>query len=307
MSSRPWLVIALVLVSTSMPCTPLPAQEQQIPRELALALIPYGATEGGEIIVGQLPADIASDFVLPLGGRVLGSFVSLAYAQAVVTIPGSADSAAAFARRSLTDHGWVPRQPSIPRMGGLQYASPQTNVPVTFCKAGSPATMVVSTQYHGPATLLRLTRNMNSSICDSDLQRSGALTSSASISFGTQAVTTMQSRMAEMPLASVPPLYAPTDLRRSQSCRAIDAAMMGTQSQNQPLKTDLSMRDILAYYARQLDSAGWKSAIPDSSSVAGTWANATTGQEVTIIISQMPAQLGCYEVTLRATAARKAK
>lgn len=45
----------------------VPAQEQ-IPRELALALIPYGGSDGGEIIVGQIPPDLATVFTLPAGG-----------------------------------------------------------------------------------------------------------------------------------------------------------------------------------------------------------------------------------------------
>src|SRR5205823_11241843 len=45
-----------LLVLIALPSSPVPAQEQ-IPRELALALIPYGGTDGGEIIVGQIPPD----------------------------------------------------------------------------------------------------------------------------------------------------------------------------------------------------------------------------------------------------------
>ena len=75
-------------------------QTDQIPKELALALIPYGASDGGEIIVGQMPPDLATTFTLPPGGQVLGSFVSLSYMQVVMTLPGGLDSASAFARRS---------------------------------------------------------------------------------------------------------------------------------------------------------------------------------------------------------------
>ena len=53
----------------------VPAQQADIPRELALALIPYGGTDGGEIIVGQIPPDLATTFTLPAGGRILGTLV----------------------------------------------------------------------------------------------------------------------------------------------------------------------------------------------------------------------------------------
>src|SRR5437764_2962574 len=111
------------------------AQDPQIPRELALALIPFGGTDGGEIIVGQLPPDIAATFDVPPGAHVLGSFVSLTYAQVVMTTPARADSALAFARHSLTEHGWVPRQPQRPAMGGLQYGSRPSSTPSTFCRS----------------------------------------------------------------------------------------------------------------------------------------------------------------------------
>ena len=74
------------------------AQSDQVPKELALALIPYGANEGGEIVVGQLPPDLAANMTLPPGARVLGSFMSLGYgsghpAQLVVGTGGDLDDA----------------------------------------------------------------------------------------------------------------------------------------------------------------------------------------------------------------------
>jgi len=79
------------------------------------------------------------------------------------------------------------------------------------------------------------------------------------------------------------------------------------ESQEQPLRTELSPQEILAHYGRQLDSAGWKPVTGTPTSVAGTWADATNGQEVTISVTKLPAQSGCYQVTLRATARRSTK
>jgi len=282
----------------------VPAQEQ-IPRELALALIPYGAGDGGEIIVGQIPPDLATTFTLPAGGRVLGSFVSLTYAQVVMTLPGSLDSAAAFARRSLVEHGWVPRPMPMMRAGGLQYGSQRNPLPATYCKAGSPDAITISTQFHGQTTLLRLTRNTGSSMCDQPTQ-GFASTTINSPTFTAERVVSMESRMAQMPMATVPPLYSPGDVRASQVCRP-QAGSMGVESQSQPLRTEMSLQDILAHYGRQLDSAGWKPVAATGSSVAGTWANAENGQEVTVTVTKMPAQAGCYEVSLRATARRSTK
>lgn len=275
--------------------------DTQIPRELALALIPYGGTDGGEIIVGQLPPDIASTFDVPPGGRVLGSFVSLTYAQVVMTVPVRADSAVAFARRSLTEHGWTPRVPPAPRIGGLQYSTRQATTPSTFCRAGSPDAMTVSAQFHGATTLLRLTRSTGSSICDpatnARLTLSGGLAASNSIA--------LQERMAEIPLASVPPLYAPSDFRLSQTCRQGNM-QTGQESQEQPLKTEMSLTEVLSYYGRQLDSAGWKSS-PADANASGSWTNPQTAQEVTITVSRNTASTGCYDVLLRATPRRSTR
>ena len=110
--------------------------------------------------------------------------------------------------------------------------------------------------------------------------------------------------MAEMPLASVPPLWSPADGRVSQVCRRPNG--MGSQTQDQPLRTDLSSQEILTHYGRQLDSAGWKS-VNNASSVAGTWTNPQNGQEVTIRITPVATQAGCYDVSLSATARRSTK
>lgn len=281
------------------------AQDAQIPRELALALIPYGGTDGGEIIVGQLPPDIAATFDVPTGAHVLGSFVSLTFAQVVMTMPGRADSALAFAGRSLTAHGWVPRLPQRPPMGGLQYGSRPSTTPSTFCRSGSPDAMTVSAQFHGPVTLLRLTRNTGSNICDPSLNT--RITNSSGALVSSERVTFSEARMAEMPLATVPPLFAPSDFRLSQTCRSAGSMPMGLESQEQPLKTELSPSEVLAFYGKQLDSAGWKPTPPDAATVSGSWMNPQTGQQVTINVAKNPTATGCYDVSLRASQRRSTK
>jgi hypothetical protein len=79
---------------------------------------------------------------------------------------------------------------------------------------------------------------------------------------------------------------------------------MNDQSQNQPLMTDLSPTEVLAYFGRQLDSAGWKSSSNEAERVSKTWSKAigTRGtQEVTITVTKTASQNGCFDVSLRAT------
>jgi hypothetical protein len=226
--------------------------------------------------------------------------------QVVMTLPSGLDSAAAFARRSLVEHGWVPRPMPMMRMGGLQYGSQRNSLPATYCKSGSPDAITIATQFHGQTTLLRLTRNTGSSMCD-ESRLSGIASSSFSTGTGVTGnqFVAIEQRMAEMPMATVPPLYSPGDVRASQVCRSPNG--MSMEAQQQPLRTELSPQEILGHYGRQLDSAGWKAVTGAPASVAGTWANAANGQEVTIGVTKLPAQAGCYEVSLRATARRSTK
>jgi hypothetical protein len=77
--------------------------------------------------------------------------------------------------------------------------------------------------------------------------------------------------------------------------------------QTQPLRTELSLPEILAHYGKQLDSAGWKPMSVRGESTSGTWTNAATGQDVTITIAKMSNMTGCYDVSLRATARRSSR
>lgn len=274
------------------------AQADQIPKELALALIPYGASQGGEIIVGKLPPELAASITLPPGGRVLGSFVSLDYGQAVLTLPISADSAHAVIRRSLVEHGWTERQPMSSRMGGLQYGQ-RGALPTFFCKAGTPGALNLSTQFYGRETLVRLTQNggMN---CNADMMTGVASSTvgvtSAAISF----------RNSAMPLATLPPLWSPGDpMSSGRICRpTTSTGPLPYQSQEQTLRSDLSAQQILAFYGKQLDSAGWKSVTAPNDNAASTWTRAAgsdSAQDVTLGVTKLTIP-GCYEVTLRATA-----
>jgi hypothetical protein len=265
---------------------------------LALALIPFGASEGGEIIVGKLPLDLATSISLPPGGRVLGSFVSLGYGQAVLALPLTADSARTFIRRQLIEHGWTPTGSMGSRMGGLQFGQ-RGSEPTLFCKSGAAGTLNLTSQFYGRETLVRLTRNGDASSCDGEIRAVGT-------AIGTTSVT-MSSREAYMPLNTLPPLWSPGDPMSSmRACRPPNPnGMMPYQSQEQWLRTDLSAQAILDYYGRQLDSAGWKGVTAPNDHAARTWsianARGDTTQDVTLTVSKLSTP-GCYQIELRATA-----
>lgn len=278
------LVSALVLAFA----VPTSAQtREQIPKDLALALMSAGAVEGGEIIVGQMPMDLTSLLTLPAGAHVLGSFVSTAYAQAVLTLPVRTDSALALVRKSLVEHGFATRSAMPPQMGGLQFGPPGGVFPNSFCKAGDPTSLTVTAQFYGPSTtLIHVMRNVNSGLCD-QLNRAEVRTQA----------------MQDYPLSTVPPLWSPGDYRIS-NVRCRRQSSMGDANQNQPLMTDLSPTEILAYYGKQLDSAGWKATSSEADRITKSWSKqiGTRGtQEVTLTVTKSTAQNGCYDISLRAT------
>ena len=261
--------------------------QEQIPKDLALALMSAGAVEGGEIIVGQMPMDLTGLLTLPTGAHVLGSFVSTAYAQAVLTLPVRTDSALALVRKSLLEHGFATRNATPPQMGGLQFGPAGGVFPNSFCKAGDPTSLTVTAQFYGPSTtLVHVMRNVNSGMCD-QLNRAEVRSQA----------------MQDYPLSTVPPLWSPGDYRVANvRCRRQSA--MGDANQNQPLITDLSPAEVLAYYGKQLDSAGWKTTSTEVDRVTKSWAKqiGTRGtQEVTLTVTKNATQNGCYDISLRAT------
>jgi hypothetical protein len=288
------LLLALLLASA----TPhgAQAQQDQIPKELALALIPFGSSEGGEIIVGKLPPDLAASIALPAGVRVLGSFVSLGYGQAVLTLPVAADSARSLIRAQLLGHGWTPIGPTGSRMGGLQFGQ-RGSQPNLFCKTGAAGTLNVTTQFYGRETLVRLTRSGDMSGCDAEVR--GLATTVGVTSM------TLSSREALMPLSSLPPLWSPGDPMSSmRACRPqTPNGMVPYQSQEQWLRTDQSAQAILDYYGQQLDSAGWKPATAPNEHAVRTWSkvNGDTAQDVTLTVTKLSTP-GCFEIGLRASA-----
>lgn len=286
MRARQILIACSLTVAMGAPV--LAQSNEEIPKDLALALLAAGAPEGGEIIVGRMPMDLSSLLTLPGGAHVLGSFVNTSYAHVVLTLPFRTDSALAVVRRALNEHGFTTRTAAPPQMGGLQFGPPGGVYANSFCKTGDPTSLILSGQFYGPSvTLIHLTRNVNSTICDqprTDMVRTQA--------------------MENYPLSSVPPLWSPGDYRLSSvRCRR-QGGGGNDASQTQALLIDLSLNDVLTYYGKQLDSAGWKSISSDTDRVSKTWSKTigTRGtQEVTITVSRMAAQSGCYDVALRAT------
>lgn len=270
------------------------AQQDQIPKELALALIPFGASEGGEIIVGKLPPDLAASVTLPPGGRVLGSFVSLGYGQAVLTVPFGADSARAFVRGQLLDHGWAAAGATAFRMGGLQFG-PRGSLPTIFCKPGTSGTLNLSTQYYGRETLVRLTRNSDMSACEGEVRGTSRDNN-----------VSLAEREAAMPFSTVPPLWSPGDpLSSMRVCRTPSSSgALSFQSQEQWLRSELSAQAILDYYGKQLDSAGWKPATTTMQHLAKTWTKVTpsgdSAQDLTLSVTKI-ATPACYQIDLQAT------
>ena len=286
-SERLLLGILLSFAQPGLSDRSVAAAQNLVPKELALALV-RGASDGGDILVGAMPPDLAADLPTPPGGRVLGSFVSASYVQVVIAMPGTADSALAYARRSLLQHGWQGWQPPSDPEGGLRFQPSASEAPTRFCRTGSmqPDALTVSASFYGYNTsLLRLTRTA-SGMCDPSTRMQAA-----------------QSRagMMRMPFADVPPLYAPSGPGAAFAACRSSGGFRGRSSQSQPVQSTMAASEILTHYGRQLDSAGWRSRKDaNTATAAGQWMKVDSAgtREVTITVSAIAARTGCYNVEL---------
>ena len=289
---REYLLLGILLATASPALTQRPPTTAQevVPKELALALV-RGSPDGGDILVGSVPTDLAPDLPVPTGGRILGSFVSPSYVQVVMTFPGRTDSALAFARRSLVDHGWLAWQPPVvEERGGLTFGRSPSMMPTTFCRAGGaqPDGLTIAASFYGPNTsLLRVTRSMNG-MCDTSMRAEA---------------TRSRGGLMQSPFSTVPPLYPPAETQNSSSaCRSASTGYRGGASQGgMPMRTTMSATELLAHYGRQLDSAGWKAITgTEAARVAGKWTKSDSlgTREVTLTVSGMPSRAGCYTVEL---------
>lgn len=104
------------------------------------------------------------------------------------------------------------------------------------------------------------------------------------------------------PFGEVPPLWSPGDPMTSmRACRQVGPGFTSSATQQQELKTDLTAQQILAYYGKQLDSAGWKTASAPNESASGMWMNSQgrdTSTELTLTVTRMPVA-NCFEIQLR--------
>lgn len=275
-----------ILLATASPVLPRGSTalaQEVIPRDLALALVRFGQ-DGGDILVGSAPADLAQDLPVPPGGRILGSFVGPSYVQVVITFPGRTDSALAFARRALVARGWHSWEPPVEQRGGLtSRTSPM--MPDTFCRAGEDGLTITASFYGSTTSLLRVTRSMNG-MCSASMRAEAA-----------------RSRIGMMasPFTTVPTLSPPAESDNAwNACRGPSTGFHGSASQgSQPVRSTMSASEVLTHFGRQLESAGW-SAGRGTESVVGKWTKSDSlgTREVTLTVSAMPNRAGCYNVEL---------
>jgi hypothetical protein len=176
----------------------------------------------------------------------------------------------------------------------LQFTPPGT-VPTLLCKRGAQEGVSLTSQPHGQETLVRLTLMSEVGYC---------YMTSGTVSAERVEFVQMQPR-GFVPLASVPPLWSPGDpVASMRACRGSNPNNVGlaSQTQEQELRTGMSEEEILSFYGKQLDSAGWKVATPIPR-VSRTWSKATPNgdstQDVTLTVSKLSTP-SCYHLELRA-------
>ena len=214
-------------------------------RELATRLLtpPYGGPTGQaetvSLLPGQLPNDPAFDLSVPPGGRVVGSAVyaaggTTAAVDIVVDAPGNASDVETFYQRVLTGRGWSDSAYKGMPLGGFQ----PNQGPITrfFCAPAGPGFLQLS--------VLARTGSPNDVRLHAELTTPGPCGINAGIPTGPPGYD------------KLPPLYAPNGVQL-QSAGPGGGGPLPRASSSAEATTELSVSDLEAHFAQQLQAAGW--------------------------------------------------
>lgn len=112
----------------------------------------------GELLVGQLPPDLAADMPVPPNSRVLGSLVrGRAHVDIELDTDLSAEQVRGFYTERLTATGWRVVDPQWRMQGGFSYGSAPAQHTL-FCRGKrGPAITVAASEQAGKPTEVRIT------------------------------------------------------------------------------------------------------------------------------------------------------
>jgi hypothetical protein len=259
---------------------PLLAQQpSNVSEELMSAILRYAFRwEGGNarVFQGRVPDDLAPNFYVPPGTRVLGSVVTGSAVVVLATSSTPVDSLRAVYARALAPRGWKPLEAM--QRGG--FVEEPARTPVIFCKEGAELHVTQSRRGGGTSDLYLNYRD-----------GPGACERPTAVAF----------RQLSEP--HFPTLFAPLDTTGTSRARCLSRspAYRGSMSTRTMIPTDMPAEDVLRHYGRQVESDGWRAAGTDQPTASRTWtrADSTGMRSLTLRVRQLaPSGPRCYEIEM---------
>ncbi len=208
-----------------------------VERQMTYPGSPFG--NNVSVWAGDLPGDLPVKIPLPDNADIIGSLVrsnDYKEVEVVLDVPSKPDDVVGFYRSTMTKAGWNEQKDFSPPEGGGFISAPSMPASATFCqnqnKSLSFAVSAYSPDEASPSDVrLTLDTNPQNSVCGQNL---------------------FPQPGAQSP---IPALTAPAGAlqRGGGSCGG-----GGSWNINANIETDLSAKDLEAYYEDQLDKAGWK-------------------------------------------------
>jgi hypothetical protein len=280
---RTWPITTVVFLAAcalhvAQPPRPASAQERGVaPDELTQAILRYVFRyDGGNVrlLEGRIPDDLAPNFYVPPGTRVLGSVVMGSGVLVLAKSGAPPESLRAEYTRALGSRGWTPLEVNR-RRGFIDAAA---DLPLILCR--DSAQLHIQHARHGAGS--------------NDLflhYRDGAGPCERPSPPAFRA-------MSEPPF---PALYAPPGARGPSGTRCFSQRGRGAQTSTM-ITADIPAEELLRHYGGQLESAGWRRiAASRRSLAAGTWTRPDSAgtTELTLQVRETGTPgVRCYQVEM---------
>jgi hypothetical protein len=261
----------------------------QVPRALLTALVAHYADRYGEvgdpsIQVGALSPELLAKIGVPPGGRIIGTVNLRRSAVIFGDAPGNAPSLLEWFGNDFRARGYVPRPRPEEAVG---FVSPSMGPVTDWCD--------------GSRWLSIRTRNDRLTFASASFEISVDDEPYMCEPRGPQ-----PGRMPEMPemaeRRTLPLLVNPGGAQRSLLCNEWpgDQGMRFDQSAESGYRSALTPAQILAHYARQLDSAGWKRQAPPPAAW-GVWTKVDSGvtRHAALLVTPIVGAEGCRHATMK--------
>lgn len=283
---RPFKSLILLAIAS-----PLMAQRDTavVPRSLLSAMILHYADRYGddgepEVQVGVMPSRLKNRIGIPPGGQILGAVNLREYSVAFGEAPGSAPSLLRWFNDDFRAHGYLPAETSQPS----GFVTPSVGLVTEWCD--------------GPRWLSIRTRNNRATLTTASFEISVHDEGYGCGATGPRVQSDNDPEALERRMR--PLLVNPSGSQLSSLCNGeptFDSGNFGSTAET-AYRSDLSPAQILAHYARQLDSAGWKADVPAGPAAWGVWTktdSANVRRSAALLVTPMVSPSGCRHATLQ--------